>query len=120
MVVVAVGVLLVLEAVEVIWELKVMWVFLVLRVSVVLLMEVEVVRLHLQQLRLRQDVDRLEIVEWRGSLVPCPGCLGCVQIAPGVLVLLVVPVLEMDLGPLMIVLVLCRWNCLLLLMECER
>ena len=108
MVVVAVGVLLVLEAVEVILESKAMWVSLVLRVSVVLLMEVEVVRLHLRQLRLRRDVDRLEIVEWRGSLVPCPGCLVRVQIAPGVLVLSVVPVLEMGLGLLVIVLVLCR------------
>ena len=67
-----------------------------------------VVRLHLQQLRLRQDVDRLEIVERRGSVVPCLGCLVRAQIALGALVLLVVPVLEMDLGPLVIVLVLCR------------
>ena len=51
-VVVAVEVLLVWEAVEVILGSKVMWVFLVLRVSVVLLMEVEVVHLHLRQLRL--------------------------------------------------------------------
>ena len=71
-------------------------------------MEAEVVRLHLQQLRLQQDVDRLKIVERRGFLVPCPGCLVRAQIAPEVLVLLVVPVLEMDLGPLVIALVLCR------------
>ena len=103
-----VGVLLVLEVVEVILGSKVMWVSLVLRVSVVLLMEVEVVRLHLQQLRLRQDVDKLKTVERRGSLVPCPGCLGRVQIVPGVLVLPVVLVLEMDLGLLVIALVLCR------------
>ena len=46
-------------------------------------------------------------MERRGSLVLCPECLVRVQIALGVLVLLVVPVLEMDLGLLVIALVLC-------------
>ena len=80
----------------------------VLRVLVALLMEVEVVRLHLRQLRLQQDVDKLEIVGRRGSLVLCPGCLVRAQIASGALVLLVVPVLEMGLVSLVIALVLCR------------
>ena len=47
-------------------------------------------------------------MEQRGSLVLCPGCLVRAQIALGALVLLVVPVLGMDLGPLVIALILCH------------